>query len=504
MLLIVVFLVRGSASGPAARRPRTVLYRPFLASSRRFVQPHADAVGNAVRDGRLCPDRDTAGYSLRGLLPLLRAAGRGAALSEADRAARRHSFRGLWILGARGARPADRSNTPAWTEPAGGHRDPHDHDPPHHRVDGRRQPHQRASTILTWGGCVGASRWATIRGVVFPAAKSGLFTGVILETGRAIGETMAILMVCGNVVQTPSQRLRPDTDADRQYRAGDGLCPRRPSRCVVCQWPGLDGDDRGACRSRRTGSVAEESMAETLERHHDRRELARIGPWCGARRRSSPPSSAGSWRHPLARYESNLMDVSDGPPRNAGREGGIGPILVSTALILGVCLGVSSSHRRRHRGVAGRVHHGRQSLRPADPPQPRCAVGCAVDRLRALRQRLLLQDAGARLLDPVRWSDAGLHGAADPHPFDGGRVPRCADRLPALRRRPGALADDDAGRISCCRRPCRGSWSVWCWGWAGPLRKRPRSSSRAAMWTACRSRCSIPAGRCPSTSSTSR
>ncbi len=56
---------------------------------------------------------------------------------------------------------------------------------------------------------LGLSRWATIRGVVFPAAQSGLFTGVILETGRAIGETMAILMVCGNVVQTPHRLFDP-------------------------------------------------------------------------------------------------------------------------------------------------------------------------------------------------------------------------------------------------------------------------------------------------------
>lgn len=56
---------------------------------------------------------------------------------------------------------------------------------------------------------LGLLRWATIRGVVFPAAKSGLFTGVILGTGRAIGETMAILMVCGNVVQTPSNLFDP-------------------------------------------------------------------------------------------------------------------------------------------------------------------------------------------------------------------------------------------------------------------------------------------------------
>ncbi len=62
---------------------------------------------------------------------------------------------------------------------------------------------------LRGAAALGLPRWATIRGVVFPAAKSGLFTGVILETGRAIGETMAILMVCGNVAQTPSSLFDP-------------------------------------------------------------------------------------------------------------------------------------------------------------------------------------------------------------------------------------------------------------------------------------------------------
>jgi phosphate transport system permease protein len=62
---------------------------------------------------------------------------------------------------------------------------------------------------LRGAAALGLPRWATIRGVVFPAAKSGLYTGVILETGRAIGETMAILMVCGNVVQTPSSVFDP-------------------------------------------------------------------------------------------------------------------------------------------------------------------------------------------------------------------------------------------------------------------------------------------------------
>jgi phosphate transport system permease protein len=62
---------------------------------------------------------------------------------------------------------------------------------------------------LLGAASLGLSRWGTICGVVLPAAKSGLFTGVILETGRAIGETMAVLMVCGNVVQTPHSLFDP-------------------------------------------------------------------------------------------------------------------------------------------------------------------------------------------------------------------------------------------------------------------------------------------------------
>lgn len=50
---------------------------------------------------------------------------------------------------------------------------------------------------------LGLTRWAMLRGVVLPAARSGLVTAVMLATARAIGETMAVLMVCGNVVQMP-------------------------------------------------------------------------------------------------------------------------------------------------------------------------------------------------------------------------------------------------------------------------------------------------------------
>ncbi|EGJ29372.1 MULTISPECIES: phosphate ABC transporter permease subunit PstC [Moorena] len=66
-----------------------------------------------------------------------------------------------------------------------------------------------APEYLKGAAALGLSRWATVRGVVFPAAKSGLFTGLILGTGRAIGETMAVLMVCGNVVQIPKSLFEP-------------------------------------------------------------------------------------------------------------------------------------------------------------------------------------------------------------------------------------------------------------------------------------------------------
>lgn len=62
---------------------------------------------------------------------------------------------------------------------------------------------------LRGAAALGLSRWNTVTRVLLPAARSGLFTGVILETGRAIGETMAILMVCGNIVQTPGSLFDP-------------------------------------------------------------------------------------------------------------------------------------------------------------------------------------------------------------------------------------------------------------------------------------------------------
>ena len=50
---------------------------------------------------------------------------------------------------------------------------------------------------------LGATRWQTIWRVTVPAARSGILTAVMLGVGRAIGETMAVMMVAGNAARMP-------------------------------------------------------------------------------------------------------------------------------------------------------------------------------------------------------------------------------------------------------------------------------------------------------------
>jgi len=50
---------------------------------------------------------------------------------------------------------------------------------------------------------LGATRWQTIWGVTLPAARSGVLTALMLGVGRAIGETMAVMMVTGNAAVIP-------------------------------------------------------------------------------------------------------------------------------------------------------------------------------------------------------------------------------------------------------------------------------------------------------------
>lgn len=52
---------------------------------------------------------------------------------------------------------------------------------------------------------LGATQWQTIWRVTLPAARSGVLTAIMLGIGRAIGETMAVMMVTGNAAVLPDK-----------------------------------------------------------------------------------------------------------------------------------------------------------------------------------------------------------------------------------------------------------------------------------------------------------
>lgn len=69
----------------------------------------------------------------------------------------------------------------------------------------------RAVPQELWRGAaaLGLSRGGTLLGVALPAARGGIIAGALLAVGRALGETLAVLMVCGNVVQIPASIFDP-------------------------------------------------------------------------------------------------------------------------------------------------------------------------------------------------------------------------------------------------------------------------------------------------------
>jgi len=56
---------------------------------------------------------------------------------------------------------------------------------------------------------VGATRWETIKSAVIPSSIAGVIAGVVLGSSRALGETMAVMMVVGNVPIVPKSIFDP-------------------------------------------------------------------------------------------------------------------------------------------------------------------------------------------------------------------------------------------------------------------------------------------------------
>jgi phosphate transport system permease protein len=74
---------------------------------------------------------------------------------------------------------------------------------------------------------LGATHWQTIKKVILPAAGPGIMTAVALGVGRAAGETMAVILVTGNVAAVPQSILDPvrtltaNIAIDMGYSSGD-------------------------------------------------------------------------------------------------------------------------------------------------------------------------------------------------------------------------------------------------------------------------------------------
>jgi len=74
---------------------------------------------------------------------------------------------------------------------------------------------------------LGATHWQTIWRVLIPAARSGIVASIILGMGRALGETMALIMILGNAVKMPSsfldsaRTLTTNIGIEMGYASGD-------------------------------------------------------------------------------------------------------------------------------------------------------------------------------------------------------------------------------------------------------------------------------------------
>jgi len=76
---------------------------------------------------------------------------------------------------------------------------------------------------------LGATQWQSILNVLLPAARSGILAGIVLGMGRAVGETMAVLMVGGNAPIMPTgplskvRTLTMNVVTDMGYASGDHM-----------------------------------------------------------------------------------------------------------------------------------------------------------------------------------------------------------------------------------------------------------------------------------------
>ena len=80
---------------------------------------------------------------------------------------------------------------------------------------------------------LGATRWQVVYRVLLPAARNGLLAAVLLGIGRAVGETMAVLMATGHSVKVPTSLLDSVRTLTATIAAELGEAPERSEHYQV-------------------------------------------------------------------------------------------------------------------------------------------------------------------------------------------------------------------------------------------------------------------------------
>lgn len=62
---------------------------------------------------------------------------------------------------------------------------------------------------LAGGAALGLDRWAVAMRIAIPSARGGITAGLVLAASRAVGETMAVVMLAGNVAKMPTSLISP-------------------------------------------------------------------------------------------------------------------------------------------------------------------------------------------------------------------------------------------------------------------------------------------------------
>ncbi len=82
------------------------------------------------------------------------------------------------------------------------------------------------TSFIEAGYAMGATRFEVIRRVIIPAAKKGLIAAILLGVGRAVGETMAVLMASGHSIRIVSSVMEPTRTLTATIAAELGESPK--------------------------------------------------------------------------------------------------------------------------------------------------------------------------------------------------------------------------------------------------------------------------------------